>query len=143
MLNESFFALAHQSLASFGRLTIVTDNEWYARLLLRTAARLTSSSSSTSTPSSKPLFQCPDLLKMNKKQSKQMKRNNNSNNNDSITGSGSGEVWVLEELGGARVYVGSHPGMLAGHVTSSSSYFDRLWIKEKKTNRYCISLIAL
>jgi hypothetical protein len=139
MLNGSFFQLAHQSLATFGRLTIVTDNEWYARLLLRTAARLTSSSST----SSKPLFQCPDLLKMNKKQSKQMKRNNNNNNNDSGGGSGSGEVWVLEELGGARVYVGSHPGMLAGHVTSSSSYFDRLWIKEKKTNRYCISLIAL
>ena len=48
MLSERFFQLAHVALQKGGNLTIITDNQWYARVLLRIATTLCAEGSGSS-----------------------------------------------------------------------------------------------
>ena len=46
---------------------------------------------------------------------------------------------VHKTVDGVRIYKGE-PGEAAGHVADSSSYFDRMWSRGKKTARWFIFL---
>jgi hypothetical protein len=98
-LHQDFFIEANRILVSGGMFTIVTDNLWYGRLLLRIIGSLKSDDDEFGLSSYK-----------HKKKSK-----NISISND----------WIIkEEELGISLFVGI-PGIEAGHVVQASSYFDR------------------
>jgi hypothetical protein len=101
----------HRVLASDGHLTIVTDNLWYARLLLKTVAGLSCPlAGGASWPHP---FESVAIL------------------------DGKGDAQREEAEGGVVLY--RNPGPECGH-TEGSSYFDRLWKREKLVTRYFLHL---
>jgi len=113
LLTQEFFKNIHRILCSEGRLTLVTDNLWYGQLLLQIVAHLhreEKGDEKTKYFGSVPL----DI-------------------------SASSGRRVQEQCSGFKLYVGA-PGLECGHIVSASSYFDRLWAKEKVTERYFLCL---
>lgn len=113
MLNDEFFMDVSRILVMDGILTIVTDNLWYGKFLMRSISTISSSG-----------LVSVDLQKKNSKK----KDNDNK-----------GEWNILEEQGGITLYVGK-PGIESGHVADASSYFDRLWKRSSLEERYFLVL---
>jgi len=116
MLNDDFFMDVSRILVMDGILTIVTDNLWYGKFLMRSIAAAISSCGLLS-------------VDLQKKNSNKKKDNSNSNK----------EWSVLEEHEGVTLYVGK-PGIESGHVADASSYFDRLWKRSSLEERYFLVL---
>ena len=100
-----------------GILTIVTDNLWYGKFLMRSIATISSSGLTS--------------VNLQKKNSKKKKDNNDKDYK--------GEWTILKEQGGVTLYVGK-PGIESGHVADASSYFDRLWKRSSLEERYFLVL---
>jgi len=115
MLNDDFFKDVGRILTKGGMLTIVTDNLWYGKFLMRLISGIASSG-----------LKSVDLHKKNSKIKDKHK-------------SPEGEWKVLEEQGGVALYVGK-PGIESGHVADASSYFDRLWKRSSLEERYFLVL---
>jgi len=120
LLTADFFRSIHRVLAPGGKLTLVTDNQWYGGLLLQIVAGLTEKDDSSA-----------DEVKLKAKRSF-----------GSIALDVSSGRRIEQEQGGFRLYVGA-PGKECGHTVSASSYFDRLWAKEQSTDRYFLALTKL
>ena len=118
MLNDDFFMDVSRILAKGGMLTIVTDNIWYGKFLMRLIAGLASCG-----------LKSVDLQKRNSKKAKDEDKGKSPH----------GEWSILEEQGGITLYVGK-PGIESGHVADASSYFDRLWKRSSLEERYFIVL---
>lgn len=117
---------ATQALRPGGLFTIVTDNQWYARLLLHTAVEvidgdgaveLAEGSREASAPGGTTAFRSFAV----------------------DTRSGGGAAKVYEVAGSVTLYEGD-PGTQCGHDAAASSYFDRLWQKDDKYARYFLCL---
>jgi len=106
LLTADFFASMHRVLGPGGLLTIVTDNLWYGRLLLRTVAGAGSRDRGALQGG---CFSARPLTGANRREQ--------------------------ETVGGFTLYAGT-PGKDCGHCVQVSSYFDRLWAKEQVTERY-------
>ena len=137
MLSEEFFELAHAALRKGGKLTIVTDNFWYARLLLRTAAAFCGRNCNTGRQNKK--FSCPSLSSLCDNTHKSSGKSRNLDRSLPFI--------VKEELGTARIYsmVDGESAMHReiGHAKGCvSSYFDRLWRRDARKERFCLFLIA-
>lgn len=115
---------ANRILKKGGTFTIVTDNQWYGKFLMRQLGALINSSESQSQKQSKSKdagFQLRSLARSDV---------------------GASDEWTVHDSipeGRVFLFVG-RPGPHAGHVVDASSYFDRLWKKSKIMERYFIVL---
>ena len=116
LLTESFFNLLHQSLTPGGTLTIVTDNQSYARLLLRIVSCNVSKQ-----------FECGDI------------KETNSIREDYSIESSDHRVRLPEKK--YKLFRGD-PDASVGHIVHSSSYFDRMWTKGEHSRRWILYLVA-
>ena len=111
MLNPAFFARVHRALRPGGEVTIVTDNAWYGRFLLRSVSKLTRGRRK------KPLFV------------------------DAGVGRATPDgVCVDERTGGFALYKGSPTLEFGGHAAGASSYFDRIWKRSQLVDRFVLWL---
>ena len=101
MLTPKFFAAAYRSLEPGGRLTIVTDNQYYAKLLLQSVGALSSGGTRH--------FLSFQMTELQESQGKD------------TTG------LTVEETSGEVMLYRGQPGPACGHAVVASSYFDRLW----------------
>ena len=99
MLTAQFFAASYRALRPGGRLTIVTDNQHYGRLLLSSVGALSDGGTRH--------FRCCKLA-----------------GGDGAEGGGG--YTVEAAMGELSLYRGQ-PGEACGHAAVASSYFDRLW----------------
>lgn len=113
LLTNNFFEETTRIMKINGLITIVTDNSWYAKFLMRQLSSVIRSIGLTSVN-----------LQRNKS-------NKNDKNNTEW------EIYDSDET--INVYVGK-PGTECGHVIDASSYFDRLWKRGKIVDRYFILL---
>lgn len=114
---QAFFKEANRILRTDGgMLTIVTDNLWYGRFLMRQVAGLQAKSGNTATS-----WRSMSLTSA---------RN---------AGATHDEWRVQESDGEVNLFVG-RPGIAAGHVVDASSYFDRLWKRGSLVERYFLVL---
>lgn len=99
-----------------GSLTIVTDNQWYGRLLTRLVAHISLEAySEHGAVSANDAYALQSASKL------------------------SADWAVHESEGDVSLYVGK-PGAAAGHVVEASSYFDRLWKRGNLVERYFLVL---
>lgn len=116
LLTADFLAAILIALKDGGLFTLLTDNVWYGKLLLRTLAGL-----SVSHPHLEASF-CNALPA------------------SSASSEGGEEKTEVElQLSGLTLYKGK-PGPASGHLVQASSYFDRLWRRGRQPDRYFISL---
>ena len=108
LLTSDFMATVLDSLQDGGIFTILTDNVWYGKMLLRTLASLHLTHPHT-VPFSNTLAECEDSIS------------------------------VELRLSGLILFKGK-PNASCGHAVEASSYFDRLWKRDKNSDRYFISL---
>ena len=101
MLTPKFFAAAYRSLEPGGRLTIVTDNQYYAKLLLQSVGALSSGGTRHFLS-----YQMTELQE---------------SSGEDTTG------LTVEEASGEVILYRGQPGPACGHAVVASSYFDRLW----------------
>eukprot|EP01038_Epipyxis_sp_PR26KG_P016761 gene16761-22933_t len=131
LLTKEFFIEASRILRMKGIFTIVTDNLWYGKFLLRIISSLISQNKLL--PNNEKSFVLKSLL-LNEITNYYNSNSNNNNNNLNES------QWVLLDAEeGVSLYVGK-PGYLAGHIVEASSYFDRLWKKKQLNDRYFIVL---
>ena len=114
LLTNNFFEETTRIMKINGLITIVTDNSWYAKFLMRQLS---------------PIIRSIGLISVNLQRNKSNK--NDKNNNTEW------EIYDSDEA--INVYVGK-PGVECGHVIDASSYFDRLWKRGKIVDRYFILL---
>jgi len=137
---KSFFREMTRVLKPDGMLTIVTDNLWYGKLLIRLVSAMdmdtdndidmdpTSSLTSCSAGDradddhiiSSHYLQCASIDRQDRKSS-----NNCVGSSGSMQKKGpASDRRVQDSVGGVHLFVG-RPGADAGHVVDASSYFDR------------------
>jgi len=135
---KSFFREMTRVLKPDGMLSIVTDNLWYGKLLIRLVSAmdmdtdidmdpissLTSCSAGDRADDdhiiSSHYLQCASVDRQDRKSS-----NNCVGSSGSMQKKGPASDWrVQDSAGGVHLFVG-RPGADAGHVVDASSYFDR------------------
>mmetsp|Transcript_2424 Transcript_2424/g.3483 ORF Transcript_2424/g.3483 Transcript_2424/m.3483 type:complete len:412 (-) Transcript_2424:43-1278(-) len=105
LYTRAFLRRIYNVLEPTGELTIVTDNEWYGKMLLQSVASITRGRRKDH------LFSPISLSESEGRIADQ---------------NGKFSLWVRE------------PGNWCGHVAASSSYFDRMFKKNQKTDRYIL-----
>eukprot|EP01041_Mallomonas_annulata_P001445 gene1445-2782_t len=132
LLDMDFFLEMTRVLKPTGRLTVVTDNLWYGKLLVRQLAQYPSKIALKSVSAT------PTKSNLNSKSTSNHKLSkNNSTRNSS---SSSNKTWrIKEQVGNWMLYEGN-PGTDGGHIVHASSYFDRLWKRGSLTERYFLVL---
>ena len=149
MLTPQFFAAAYRSLEPGGRLTIVTDNQYYARLLLQSVAALSDGGKRCVLPSP-PLWCIARTQRIRHLPASLCCRTMflplsltwyarvggyRHFHSYKLTGEQGGEEDAAVRTGGITVEEASgemflyrgQPGPACGHAVVASSYFDRLW----------------
>jgi len=127
LLDRAFFLQANRLLEPGGLFTIVTDNLWYGRMLMRLVASISVEGY---------LLQSEDLPEAQPSD----KAGKTSKGKQEETGGTAGCDWRLQESeNGVNLFTGT-PGARAGHVVDASSYFDRLWKRGNLVERYFIVL---
>ena len=110
-LLQAFFLEACRILKPNGMLTIVTDNLWYGRLLMRLVGNISLSAYTDNSASGQQQQQTPLCL--------------HSASAPITAVPGLESEWSVQETeNGVALYVGK-PGAAAGHIAEASSYFDR------------------
>eukprot|EP00428_Durinskia_dybowskii_P077638 CAMPEP_0170356704 /NCGR_PEP_ID=MMETSP0117_2-20130122/1315_1 /TAXON_ID=400756 /ORGANISM="Durinskia baltica, Strain CSIRO CS-38" /LENGTH=720 /DNA_ID=CAMNT_0010610821 /DNA_START=174 /DNA_END=2332 /DNA_ORIENTATION=- len=122
LLEEGFFVEATRILKPNGMLTIVTDNLWYGRLLMRLVAAMPLNAFGEDAATAFCLQSvAPPAASQKSEEALE-------------------STWEAQETeGGVALYVGK-PGAAAGHVVEASSYFDRLWKRGNLVERYFLVL---
>lgn len=124
LLTDKFFMEVQRVLKVGGRFTILTDNQWYAQFLLRSVATLRRKRKDFGANAASFELTSLDPKSLSAKKTA------------TATPIAPVEEWsVFDEDGGVTLLTGT-PGVNAGHVASSSSYFDRLWKRSQITNRF-------
>jgi hypothetical protein len=115
--SQDFFREASRILKTDGgTFTIVTDNLWYGKFLMRSVAALQMANQGNGSQSA---FQLRSL---------------------SLSECAKGDDWKIQDSdGNVTLFVG-RPGPNAGHVVDASSYFDRLWKRGKLVERFFLVL---
>ncbi|GAB5356990.1 hypothetical protein AAMO2058_000335300 [Amorphochlora amoebiformis] len=107
LLTLDFFRSIHRVLQPGGRLTIVTDNDWYGRFLLKTVGQLTRGRKNSL------IFSQPD------------------------PNPPPPSAKIKERNGRFNLWAGA-PGRWCGYFVAASSYFDRVFAKQKKVERFTL-----
>lgn len=121
---------ANRILKIGGTFTIVTDNQWYGKFLMRQLGGLITTTESQVSSKAKSV--------------KSPLKEDASFHLRSLTRRdvAAADEWTVHDSipeGKVFLFVG-RPGSHAGHVVEASSYFDRLWKKSKIVERYFIVL---
>ncbi len=130
MLSSQFFAVAETCLRRQATLCVLTDNLWYGRLLVHqiksdlAAGRLTHLR-----PMSSVMVQ-----KRNKKHGGPAAGKEDTARWEAVYEEEAAEGCAVQLLAGL-------PPPCLGHVAPSASYFDRLWKRCRKIDRYFIALL--
>lgn len=126
LLTASFFKLLHQSLTPGGTVTIVTDNQSYARLLLRIVSCSAASH-----------FDCGDVTETSTiREDYSIEPSSCSGEaRSTYTGDCSSSSKKFKLFRG-------DPDASVGHIVHSSSYFDRMWTKGEHSRRWILYLMA-
>ena len=96
-----------------GIFTIVTDNLWYGKFLIKIIAKL---------QKDKSKFRLKSLCAIDESNNS---HNDSYNNNNNINNNGNQSNWKILEQEEEVYLLEGKPGTAAGHMAEASSYFDR------------------
>jgi hypothetical protein len=131
LLTPQFFGMIHRVLQPDGTVTVVTDNQWYARLLLRSLSLIAHGDNEHGESDGSVLFESVSLTTAE-----------GGGGGGGGAGGGAGDAVEAAQRSvcetgarGVTMFVGA-PGKACGHVADASSYFDRLKAADEIVDRY-------
>jgi tRNA G46 methylase TrmB len=138
LLTAEFFKLLHHSLLPRGTITIVTDNQSYARLLLRIISENMSAFfvSGDAEDSVSLRVDCTMV-------GSHVSQEEADKDSVSVSVSAAGPARSKAANRNRFVLYRGDPDESVGHAVLSSSYFDRMWDKGEHSRRFVLYLVAV